>query len=229
MTRKEARAACHGESQIKSHSDKSKPDTSQELISLIQKHQPSDPSLERIFKDLNAGLERKGYHVRNGLLCRDKQIVVLQQRALIDELLHVHHDDELAGHWGRDKTLELIRRNFYWKTMLTDVAEYVATCPVCQSIDTPRHKPYGSLQPLPVPERPWKEISLDWIVSLPPSRTSTGEEFNSILVIVDRYTKMARFLPTRSDATAPEFAELFYREIELKFGAPTGIVSDRDH
>ena len=200
MTRKEARAACHGESQIKSHSDKSKPDTSQELISLTQKHQPSDPSLERIFKDLNAGLERKGYHVRDGLLCRDKQIVVLQQMALIDELLHVYHDDELAGHW--------------------------ATCPVCQSIDTPRHKPYGSLQPLPVPERPWKEISLDWIASLPSSRTGTGEEFDSILVIIDRYTKMARFLPTRSDATAPEFAELFYREIELKFGAPTGILSD---
>ena len=228
VTRREARTACHGESQVKSQSDKSEQTISQDLTSLIQKHQPSDPSLERILKDLDAGLARKGYHVKDGLLFREKQIVVPQQRALIDELLHVYHDDELAGHWGRDKTLELLRRKFYWKTMLTDVAEYVATCPVCQSIDTPRHKPYGSLQPLPVPERPWKEISLDWIVSLPPSRTGTGEEFNSILVIVDRYTKMARFLPTRSDTTAPEFAELFHREIELKYGAPTGIVSDRD-
>ena len=69
---------------------------------------------------------------------------------------------------------------------------------------------------------------LKWIVSLPPSRTGTGEEFNLILVIIDRYTKMARFLPTRSDTTAPEFVELFYRKIELKYGAPTGIVSDRD-
>ena len=112
--------------------------------------------------------------------------------------------------------------------MLTDVAEYVATCSVCQSINMLRHKPYGSLQLLPVPERPWKEILLDWIVSLPLSRTGTDEEFNSILVIVDRYTKMARFLPTYSDTTAPEFAELFHREIELKYGAPIGIVSDRD-
>ena len=63
---------------------------------------------------------------------------------------------------------------------------------------------------------------------MPPSRTGTGEEFNSILVIVDYYTKMARFLPTRLDTIAPEFAELFHREIELKYGAPTGIVSDRD-
>ena len=63
---------------------------------------------------------------------------------------------------------------------------------------------------------------------MPPSRTGTGEEFNSILVIVDRYTKMTRFLPTRSDTIAPEFAELFHREIELKYSAPTGIVSDKD-
>ena len=112
--------------------------------------------------------------------------------------------------------------------MLTDVTEYVTTCPVCQSIDTLRHKPYSSLQLLPVSERPWKEILLHWIVSLPPSRTGTGKEFNSILVIVDHYTKMARFLPTRSDTTAPKFAELFHCEIELKYNAPTSIVSDRD-
>ena len=56
----------------------------------------------------------------------------------------------------------------------------------------------------------------------------TNKKVNLILVIVDRYTKMARFLPTRSNTIAPEFAELFYCEIELKYGAPTGIVSDRD-
>ena len=51
-------------------------------------------------KDLDAGLARKSYHVKDGLLFREKQIVVPQQRALIDELLHVYHDDELVGHWG---------------------------------------------------------------------------------------------------------------------------------
>ena len=65
---------------------------------MIQKHQLSDPSLERILKDLDAELAQKGYHIKDGLLFREKQIVVPQQRALIDELLHVYHDDELAGH-----------------------------------------------------------------------------------------------------------------------------------
>ena len=82
---------------------------------------------------------------------------------------------------------------------------------------------------MPVPERPWKKISLNWIINLPPNQTGTGEEFNSILVIVDRYTKMARFLPTRSDAIAPEIAELFHREIELKFGVHISIVLDRNN
>ena len=49
-------------------------------------------------KDLDAGLARKSYHVKDGLLFREKQIVVLQQRALIDELLHIYYNDELAGH-----------------------------------------------------------------------------------------------------------------------------------
>ena len=80
---------------------------------MIQKHQLSDLSLKRILKDLDTGLARTGYHVKDRLLFREKQIVVPQQRVLIDELLHVYHDDELAGHWGRDKTLELLRRKFY--------------------------------------------------------------------------------------------------------------------
>ena len=76
MTRREARTAWHGESQVTSQSDKSEQTISQDLTSLIQKHQPGDPSLERILKDLDAGLARKGYHVKDGLLFREKQIVV---------------------------------------------------------------------------------------------------------------------------------------------------------
>ena len=78
MTHREARTACHSESQVKSQSDKSEQTLSQDLTSLIQKHQLSDLSLERILKDLDAELARKGYHIKDGLLFREKQIVVLQ-------------------------------------------------------------------------------------------------------------------------------------------------------
>jgi hypothetical protein len=78
-----------------------------------------------------------------------------------------------------------------------------------------------------VPERPWQEVSLDFITQLPTSHIGTTK-CNAILVVVDRYTKMAKFLLTTTDIAAPEFAALFHENIELKYGSPRGIVSDRD-
>ncbi len=111
--------------------------------------------------------------------------------------------------------------------MATDVREYVLSCQTCQNIVIPRHKPYGKLEPLPVPEGPWKEVSLDFITQLPSSYIGT-REYNAILVIVDRYTKIVKFIPTTTNISAPEFAALFHKNVELKFGSPRGIISDCD-
>jgi hypothetical protein len=98
-------------------------------------------------------------------------------------------------------------------------------CHICQNISIPRHKPYGKLESLPVPEGPFKEVSLDFITQLPPSYIGT-KEYNAILVVVDRYTKLAKFIPTTTNITTLEFAALFHKSIELQFGSPRGIVSD---
>ena len=146
---------------------------------------------------------------------------------MIQELLYLYYDDQFAGHWGIDKTEELLRRKFYWPGMATDIREYVTMCSVCQNIAVPRHKPYGKLEFLPVLERPWQEISLDFITQLPSSYIGTAEH-NAILVVVDRYTKMAKFIPTTTNLAAPEFAVVFHENIELRYSSPRGIVSDRD-
>ena len=75
---------------------------------------------------------------------------------------------------------------------------------------------------------PFKEISLDWITGLPVATTRNGQTYDSILTVVCRVTKYALFLPTREDATAADFAELFFEAVECRFGTPRGIVSDRD-
>jgi len=141
--------------------------------------------------------------------------------------MQLYHDDQFAGHWGIDKTLELLRRKFYWEHMVADVREYIGACPQCQGKAISNHKPYGKLEPLPVPTRPWHQISLDWITHLPTSCIGT-DEFDSILVVVCRMTKMAVFIPTRSNTTAEEFARLFHKYVELWYGTPKGVVSDRD-
>ena len=109
--------------------------------------------------------------------------------------------------------------------MDADVREYVTTCSVCQNIAIPRHKPYSKLEPLLVPERPWQEVLLDFITQLPTSHIGTTE-YNAILVVVDRYTKMAKFIPTTTDLATPEFTALFHENINLKYSSPRGIVSD---
>ncbi len=109
--------------------------------------------------------------------------------------------------------------------MDVDIREYITTCSVCQNIAIPRHKPDGKLEPLPVLLGPWQEVLLDFITQLPSSYIGTTE-YDAILVVVDRYTKIAKFIPTTTDIAAPEFVALFYENIELKYNSLRGIVSD---
>ncbi len=184
-------------------------------MDLILKSQGIDPLCTRLKKELGTDSSREGYSLSlESLLFYKNRVVVPSQKSLIQELLYLYHDDQLAGHWGIDKTKELIERKFYWPTLATDVREYVLTCNTCQNIAIPRHKPYGKLESLPVPKGPWQEVSLDFITQLPRSYIGT-KEYDAILVVVDRYTKMAKFIPTTTDISAPEFAALFHENIEL--------------
>ena len=74
---------------------------------------------------------------------------------------------------------------------------------------------------------PFKEISLDWIMGLLPS-FKNGQKYNSILTVVCQVTKYALFIPIKDDATAAEFAEVFFEHVECHFGTPWSIVTDQD-
>jgi hypothetical protein len=82
-------------------------------------------------------------------------------------ILHAEHDSRVAGQFGQFKTLERLKANFYWPKMELDVEEYVRSCYSFQRNKAARHKKFGLLDPLDIPNRPWDEISMDFIVSLP--------------------------------------------------------------
>ncbi|KAL2104492.1 hypothetical protein VUR80DRAFT_344 [Thermomyces stellatus] len=91
-----------------------------------------------------------------------------------------------------------------------------------------KHKPYGELQPLPVPERPWESITIDFIVKLPKSKDpSTGVEYDSILVVVDRLTKYSYFIPFQEASDATQLAYVFLRTIVANHHLPEEIITDR--
>ena len=108
--------------------------------------------------------------------------------------------------------------------MSSDVRSYIRGCRSCQKNKAVTHKRYGMAQPLEVPNRRWKHISMDFIPDLP--RTVNG--FNSIFVVVDKYSKRAHFIPVKTTYTIGQFAEMFYKEVFRHHGMPRKIISDRD-
>ncbi|SYW85973.1 uncharacterized protein UHO2_02207 [Ustilago hordei] len=137
------------------------------------------------------------------------------------------HDGITAGHVGRDATIKAAQRHYWWPNMTAWIADYVASCPVCARYKAPRHHPYGLLQPLATPDRPWGSISLDFIEGLPPSKKYDFKTYDSILVIVDRLTKFAILAPTHKTVTAKQTAVLLYRHMVRLFGYPDHMVLDR--
>lgn len=157
-----------------------------------------------------------------GELLRDGRLVVANDNALRIRLLKSYHDHPLSGHPGQAKTLELVTRNYFWPRMRKFIYAYVASCLACGRTKTSRHKPFGLLKSLPIPQRPWSSISTDFIDQLP---VSNG--FDSIWVVACRLTKMAIFIPTHTDLTTPQLAQLWIQHVFSKHGVPNDIVSDR--
>ena len=107
--------------------------------------------------------------------------------------------------------------------MKKDVLLFCASCDVCQKTKPSNFNRYGRLRPHSIPSRPYESVSMDLIVNLPWS-----EGFNAILVVVDRLSKHAQFVPTTTGLNAQGFAALFLKHVICRFGIPSNIVSDRD-
>lgn len=140
----------------------------------------------------------------------------------IRALIGKYHDSPLAGHGGTRRTLSLLRRAHNWPGMRRDVQEYVKLCGTCAQTKHSTARPYGLLQPLPVPELPWQSVTMDYIVKLP---ESSGHD--SIAVFVDRLTKCAHFRATREDIDAAAATDLFLDSVVRLHGVPDEVITDR--
>ncbi len=142
----------------------------------------------------------------------------------IGEIFAKFHDHKLAGHGGFEKTLELVTRNGYnWHGLRIDLRRYLKNCSECARNKTKRHLKYGLLHPLPVPIKPWDEISMDFITELPISNGC-----DQIWVIKDRLTKRGHFISCKGTMTVFDFVYLFIEFVFKLHGLPSFITSDRD-
>ena len=127
------------------------------------------------------------------------------------------------GHFGVDKTLDLLKENFYWPHMRKDVQRHCSRCISCLK-EKSRTMPHGLYTPLLIANAPWEDISMDFILGLP----RTASDHDSIFVVVDRFSKMSHFIPCHKVDDAQNISRFFFREVVRLHGIPRSIVSDRD-
>uniref|UniRef100_A0AAY5KNP0 Gypsy retrotransposon integrase-like protein 1 n=1 Tax=Esox lucius TaxID=8010 RepID=A0AAY5KNP0_ESOLU len=141
-----------------------------------------------------------------------------------DRLIYWAHTSASSGHPGIGPTVRALAGKYWWPTLAKDVRVYVSSCSVCAQSKAPRHLPVGKLHPLPIPQRPWSHLSVDFLTDLPPSQGHT-----TILVVVDRFSKSCRLLPLPGLPTALQTAEALVTHVFRHYGVPEDIVSDWGH
>jgi hypothetical protein len=170
--------------------------------------------------ELSSAVEKSNMVLKDELWTMHDRIYIPKDLRL--EILKLCHDDSLSGHFGFRKTFVRLSMDYWWPTIRKDCKNYVETCQICSLAKPQRMKPAGLLLPLPVPPRPWHSIAMDMITDLP-----AINGFDSILVVIDRFTKLGHFLPCVKTMNSNQLAELFLKEIIRLHGLPSSIVSDR--
>ena len=133
----------------------------------------------------------------------------MPQSSAHELLVREAHSGELMGYFGILKTKDVLSEHFYWPHMQKDVEKICTNCISCRQAKS-TSKPHGLYQPLPVPTTPWTDISMVFIMGMP--RSQRGND--SILVIVDHFSKMSHFISFRKTNNAKHIAQLFFKEID---------------
>jgi hypothetical protein len=146
-----------------------------------------------------------------------------KDKELKEAILKENHEVPQAGHVGRTKMLEKIQRYFWWPKLREGVEDFLRVCDACQRNKVDTSLPAGLLQPLPIPSRRWESISMDFITDLP--KTVNGND--AILVVVDRLSKYAHFIPTTDQLSAEGLADVFVDRVFKLHGMPKQVLTDR--
>jgi hypothetical protein len=147
---------------------------------------------------------------------------ILDGRNIREVIIDAAH--RVLGHLGAQKTIDYVRRWYCWPRMAKQIDQFCASCHVCQTTKTSNIKPAGKLHSLPIAERPWQSIAMDFLGPFP-----QVDGFNYLWVVTDRLTSLTHLIPINTRTTASELAYIFLKEIVRLHGVPDSIVSDHDY
>lgn len=194
--------------------------TGPELVNTLMRTNREHPSLEAYREKARRGLADFGL--------QDGQYVTYQGRLIVPEyddlrtkVIRDIHGTQITAHPGKHKTKELVQDRYWWPNLSGDVARYVSNC-WCRSAKFPRDKTPGLLHPLPIPQRPWQHLVVDFKV-MPKDKSGC----DNLLVMIDRLSKTSWCVPCTRTATAVDAARMYYEGPFRVFGLPESIVSDQ--
>ncbi|KAA0045554.1 serine/threonine-protein kinase TIO-like [Cucumis melo var. makuwa] len=190
------------------------------------KHLPDlfedDADFSRIWYKCVHHLKAEEFHIIDGFLFKGEKLCI-PHMSLRETLLKEAHSGGLVDHFGQDKTLEILSSRYYWPQLRNDTNNFVKRCAIYQTAKGTSTN-VGLYNPLPIPMSIWEDLSVDFVLGLP----KTQRKNDSVMVVVDEFSKIAHFLPCKKTNDVVYIANLFLQEIIRLHGIPKSIVSDRD-
>jgi hypothetical protein len=202
------------------------------------KHDKENESVERhdstIRDDVESNTTRKKvdldcsfkWNIENDLLRWENKWYILSN-LLRRELLKQNHDDSYADHFEHERTLNLLKRKYFWNNMSKDVKKYVDSCSICHRVKFVRHKFHELLQALSISENSRQDWTMNFITDLSSSK-HRDIVYDSILVIIDRYIKFSLYISSKKTWNAENLTNALIDEIFIKFERFIFIVTDRE-
>ena len=200
--------------------ERSRDETSEGQESFLSRLKEALPHDSWINQDDNRHL----WLSRDGVRWVDGRLYVPEEGTLRHDVLRHCHENRYAGHQGIARTKELVSRLYFWPRLFSDVKIFVEQCRSCQVNKPTNQRPAGLLQSLPIPEKAWGSMTMDFITHLPLTRHGN----DTIVVMVDRLTKVTRLAPAKETIDAPGVARIVMHEVIRHYGAPKEIITDRD-
>ena len=193
------------------------------ILPRIKMAAESDSTYQSYLRKCRVGASGR-FRIEDDILIMGEALVyVPNDDALKTLLLSEAHDTIFGGHFGIEKTLEKIKRYWFWPGMAKDVEEYIKTCAVCQMTKHSTQRSPGLLQPIKS-KYPWHVVTMDFVGKFSPGRL-TGNTM--CLVIVDKFSKYIILESVPETITAEQTADIFMKRVVSQFGVPEVVISDR--
>jgi len=198
-------------------------------VDILEKTKRSEARDDKVIKAVEemkkAGvkmLRDEEWREEGEIMIKEGKVYVPKDEALRVEIIRLHHDTPMGGHRGQWKTAELVTRNFWWPEVTREVKWYVEGCNACQCNKNCTEQLAGKLMPNSIPDKAWTYILVDFITKLP-----LVQGYDSILVMVDWFTKIAHFVPTTEKTMAKGLARLFRDNVWQLHELSESIILDR--